>query len=331
MQYRRLGRTDIRVSTVALGCWAFVGGALWGDQDETEAALAINSALDAGVNLFDTAEIYGNGLSEQILGRVLGSRRDQVLIASKVAQQHLNKQDVVTACERSLRNLGTDYIDLYQVHWPSREVPIAETIEALERLRDQGKIRDIGVSNFGPRDMDELTAAGRVESNQLLYSLLARMIEHEAVPRCVREDVSVLCYSPLAQGLLTGKHRTADDVPEKRARNRLFSNARPATSHHGPGCESEAFEAIEQVRQISEELGEPVSAVSLAWCLHQPGITSVLAGARNPAQVAQNVRAASLQLEPDVVTRLTAATDGVKAHLGTNLDFLFDGKEIRYR
>ena len=331
MQYRRLGRTGIEVSTVALGCWAFAGGTLWGEQDESQVEPTINAALGAGINLFDTAEIYGDGLSEQLLGRALGARRDQALIASKVSSKHLSKEGVRAACEGSLRRLRTDYIDLYQIHWPGRDVPLAETIEALEQLRDQGKIRVIGVSNFGPKDMADLTAVGRVESNQLLYSLLSRMIEHDVIPRCVEEDISMLCYSPIAQGMLTDKWPTLDDIPEERARPRLFSGTRPATSHHGPGCESLTSKAIEEIRRISRELGEPTAAVALAWCLHQPGITSVLAGARSPAQVTENAHAGSLKLDSDVVARLSAATDPVKAHLGTNLDFLFDGEGIRYR
>jgi myo-inositol catabolism protein IolS len=159
MQYRKLGKSDISVSVVVMGCWALAGDSTWGPQDADESIATVRAALDAGVNFFDTAEGYGGGDSESILGRALSGRRHEAVIATKVSRSHMSGDEVRRACERSLRHLQTDYIDLYQIHWPSRTIPLDETIEALERLREQGKVRALGVCNFGVRDLSDLPVA----------------------------------------------------------------------------------------------------------------------------------------------------------------------------
>jgi len=324
MQYRTLGTTGLNVSTVALGCWAITGDFTWGDQPESDSIATIHAALDAGVNLFDTAEVYGNGSSEVMLGKALGVRRADVIIASKVHETHLAYDQVVTACEQSLARLGTDWIDLYQVHWPKRDVPWQDTFAALNKLKEQGKIRHIGLSNFGLVDLADLppeaTRLGDITSNQLIYNLLARAIEFEILPACADRDIGVLCYSPLAQGLLTGKFNSADEVPLTRARTRHFSKQRKHTRHGCDGCEAETFEAIDKLRTICDDLGQSMADVALAWVLHQRGITSVLAGGRTPQQVAQNIRAASLSLDQNTLKALSDATDTVKQALGPSPD-----------
>ena len=179
MQYRKLGKTDISVSAIAMGCWALAGDATWGPQDMAESVATVHAALDAGVNLFDTAEGYGGGDSESALGQALLGRRHEAVIATKVSRANLSADEVRRACENSLQRLRTDYVDLYQIHWPSRTVPLPETMEALERLREQGKVRAIGVCNFGLQDLSDLLAIGWPETNQLPYSLLWRAIEYE--------------------------------------------------------------------------------------------------------------------------------------------------------
>jgi myo-inositol catabolism protein IolS len=320
VRYRKLGKTDIEVSTVAMGCWGLAGGATWGPQAESDSIATVRAALDAGVNLFDTAEGYGGGESERVLGRALAGRRHEAVIATKVSRSNLSGEGVRQACERSLRHLQTDYIDLYQIHWPSRTVPLEETMAVLEDLQDQGKARAIGVCNFGLLDLADLAKIGRVETNQLPYSLLWRAIEYEVQPRCAEEGLGILCYSPLMQGLLTGKFSSPDDVPEGRARTRLFSADRSQTRHGEPGCEAEAFAAIEAIGRISEEIGEPMAAVAVAWLLHRPGVTSVIAGARKPDHIEQTAQAANLELSPEVVGRLADVTDEVKRAMGSNPD-----------
>jgi myo-inositol catabolism protein IolS len=320
MRYRTLGNPDLSVSVVAMGCWALAGEETWGPQAEADSIATVHAALDAGVNLFDTAEGYGGGNSEAILGRALAGRRHEAVIATKVSRANLSATEVQQACENSLRRLQTDYIDLYQVHWPSRTVPLAKTLGALDRLREQGKVRAIGVCNFGVGDLADLLALDLPAANQLPYSLLWRAIEYEIQPRCVEAGIGILCYSALAQGLLTGKFSSADEVPEGRARIRLFSSVRPQARHGEPGCETEVFVALEQIRQICDEIGQPMANVTLAWLLHQPGVTSVIAGARQLDQIRQTAQAANLALSPETLAHLSAATDGVKHCVGPNPD-----------
>ena len=204
MRYRELGRTGKQVSVIAMGCWSFSGGATWGDQEDRDSIAAVHAALDAGINFFDTAEGYGRGKSEEVLGEALVGRRDEAVLATKVSRNNLAPEQVPLSCEASLRRLRTDHIDLYQIHWPSREVPFEETAEALQKLVEQGKIGAIGVSNFGVIDLPQFVDVCRVESNQLPYSLIWRAIEFGIVDACQAAGAGILCYSPLAQGLLTG-------------------------------------------------------------------------------------------------------------------------------
>ena len=320
MKYHNLGKTDIAVSFVAMGCWAIAGDRVWGPQDEAESIATVHAALDAGVNFFDAAEGYGDGHSELVLGRALANLRHEAVIATKVSRSHLSADQVREACERSLRRLQTDYIDLYQIHWPGHTIPLAETIEALETLREQGKVRAIGVCNFGVEDLSDLLNVRRVETNQLPYSLLWRAIEYQIRQKCAGAGIGILCYSPLAQGLLTGKFASPDDVPPGRARTRHFSKGRPLARHGEPGCEIETFAAIEEIRRISDRIHEPLTKVALAWLLHQSGVTSVIAGARRPDQIKQTAKAADLVLSSDIVGQLTDATEELKRVLGPNPD-----------
>ena len=321
MQYRKLGKTGIEVSTVAFGAWAIVGGFNWGDQEEKDSLAALRAAHDAGVTLFDTAEGYGNGRSEELIGQALCDVRDEIVIATKVSPDHLAPDQLRQSCEHSLRALRTDRIDLYQVHWPSREIPVEDTLATLEGLKQRGKIRAYGVSNFGKQDLNEYLACKyKVCSNQMAYSLLFRAIEYEIRPLCEREQISILCYSSMMQGLLTGKFAKADEVPEDRARTRHFSGSRPHTRHGEEGAEDQTFETIAQIKRIAKDLGEPMADVSIAWLLAQPGVTSAIVGGRNANQTRRNARAADLILEQEVIQQLSLATDPLKDYFGNNAD-----------
>ena len=321
MKYRKLGQSDLSVSAVCLGSWSIATkDFFWDGQQRTDSLAAIRAALDAGITFFDTAPAYGDGEAEEILGEALAPCRRQVVVATKVRPADLEPDRLRASCENSLRALRTDYIDLYQIHWPNHAIPLESTYRALEDLRREGKVRHLGVSNFSAGYLDELAQLGPVESNQVPYSLLWRAIEYEILPRCRASGIGILCYSPLAQGLLTGKFATAADVPEKRARSRLFSSARAMTRHGEPGCEEEAFAAISAIRRLAGESGQPMSRVAMAWLLAQPGVTAAVAGARNAAQAVENAAAAELHLEPDVIARLSTLTDRLKRILGSNAD-----------
>lgn len=321
MHYRQLGQSDLRVSVVCQGCWSIATkDVFWDGQDRADSFAAIRAARDAGINFFDTAPAYGNGESEEILGEALGAGRSQAIVATKVAPADLEPDRLRRSCENSLRALRTDYIDLYQVHWPSHTVPLEATYRTLEDLRQEGKIRWLGVSNFGVSYLDELLALGRVESNQVPYSLVWRAVEFEIGPRCRRDQVGLLCYSPLAQGLLTGKFSRADEVPLKRARTRLFSRQRGMTRHGEPGCEQTLFSALDAIRHAADALGQPMGHVALAWLLCQPAVTSVVAGARSASQSIDNAAAAEIALDESSLESLSRITEPLKQAMGCNAD-----------
>ena len=331
MQYLTLPRSDLNVSRIAMGCWPLAGDMTWGPQNEQTGIAGIHAALDAGINFFDTAELYGNGISEQLLGKALQGRRDKAVIASKFSPENASTEKLKAACERSLQFLDTDRIDLYQIHWPSRHIPWQETWHAMEDLRDAGKIRYLAVSNFGHRDMSDQLPIGTPITNQLPYNLLTRAIEFDILPQCIEHEIGVLCYSPLQHGLLTGKFPTADDVPEGRARSRHFSKQRPLTRHGEPGCEHETFAAINRLREISNDLGRQPGDVAMAWLLAQPGVSTVIVGIRNPQQAHENAATANLKLDNSTLAALNEASEPVKQALGHNPDMWEGTQNSRYR
>jgi aryl-alcohol dehydrogenase-like predicted oxidoreductase len=288
--------------------------------------------VDCGVNFFDSAEAYGNGYSEELIGEALTDVRSKIIIASKVATGHLGAADLRAACEASLKRLATDYIDIYYIHWPSRTVPLAETIGALNKLRDEGKIRHIGLSNFGVGDLTDVLQHGQFIVNELPYNLLWRAIEDEIIPMCARHRISITAYMPLMQGLLTGKFATVEDVPPMRSRTRHFSPQRSEQSRHGePGAEEETFAAIAAIRGICTQAGLPMAQAAMAWLLHKQSVASVIVGVRNPQQVVANVSAASLRLSPDMVRALDQATEPLKRKLGPNPDMWQNTTNSRFR
>ncbi len=294
MQHRQLGRTKIEMSAIIFGGWQS-GKSEWVGIDDSETIKAHQAAFDSGVTTFDTAEAYGEGHSERILGQALGEKRDQIVIASKVFADHLKSDQVMEACERSLKNLGTDRMDLYQIHWPSGTfgtdaVPIEETMGAMLKLKEQGKIRAIGVSNFNRTQLQEAAAVGRVDSLQPPYSLFWRQVEGDAGPYCIDNKISIIAYSPLAQGLLTGKFKRGHKFEEgdNRSGNKLFS---------GENYER-AQNALDKLRPLADKYGVSAGQLALAWLIAQPQ-TSAIVGARNAEQAVQNAESGDVELDED--------------------------------
>lgn len=331
MQYRKLGRSELEVSVVSMGCWGIGGGDVWGKQDEEEAIEAIRLALDLGINFFDTAEGYGDGASERLLGEALEGRRNKAVVATKVSPGNLAPADLRESCEDSLRRLKTDYIDVYYIHWPSREVPLEDTLAELERLKDEGKIRTIACSNFGQKDLTELLEKGRVEANQLPYSLLWRAVEYEIQPICLENEIGITAYSPLLHGLLTGKFETPADVPAGRARTRHFSADRPKARHGTEGAEEETFAAINRIEEISRQAGMKMTKAAISWVAARPGVSSVIVGARNPEQIRENAKAGEVNLPSDLQKELEEATEELKEKLGQDPDMWNAPEDSRYR
>ncbi len=319
MKYKKIAQEQLEVSSVCMGCWALAGDATWGSQEKADSIATVRAAIDAGINFFDTAELYGKGYSEQVLGEALGSDRDKVVIGSKFIRR-AKAADITAACEESLTNLGTDYIDLYHIHWPSREVPFAESVRAMEDLKSAGKVRHLAVCNFGPGDLSDILGLMTPVVNQLPYNLLWRAIEFEILPACADAEVPVTCYSPMMQGLLTGKFRSAADVPAGRARTRLYSGDRPEASHGESGAEEEVFTAIAAIAKVADEAGLDMAAMSLAWLLGREGVAGVIVGARTPEQIRHNAAAGDMALTPDITRRLDKITEPLKQKMGSNAD-----------
>ena len=337
MEYRTLGRSGIQVSALAMGCWAIGGGSGWGDQDERLSIAAVHAALDRGINFFDTAEAYGDGRSEEVLGQALAGHRDQAVIATKVSPDHTRPAELRSYCEASLRRLQTDAIDLYMIHWPVTTHPIGDALATMQELKAEGKVRAIGLSNFGPQQLGAALGAGaaaagvQIDANQVCYNLLCRAVEVEVLPLCRQHGVSMTAYMPLFQGILAGKYRTADEVPPFRARTRHFRGDRPQARHGETGLEAETFAVLDAVRAIAVGLGQPMANVALAWAMAREGVASVLAGARSPEQVERNVQAAALSLSPEVIARLDQATEALKHKLGPNIDYWQGSRNSRSR
>lgn len=313
MQFITLGQTDIKISRIIMGTWQ-AGKTMWTGIDDDETTKAMRAAFDAGITTFDTATVYGNGHSERIVGRALREVRDRVVIATKVFAHSLAHDKVVKACHASLKDLGTDYIDLYQIHWPagsfgSKKVPIGETMEALNKLKEQAKIRAIGVSNFSREQIEEASRYGQIDSHQPPYSLFWRHGEKDAIPCCVRNKISILAYSPMAQGILTGKFgpdHTFEDG-DHRAKNRLFH------PEHYPRVQ----EALAKLRPIAERNGITMAQLALAWVISNPE-TCAIAGARNTAQSVQNAQAGAIILSKEDLAEMDIISRSVTDHLDDN-------------
>jgi myo-inositol catabolism protein IolS len=320
-----------QLSPLALGCWGFADGKLFGSTEEQQAIATVQAAVDHGMSALDTAPGYGSGRSEEIVGRALrGGRRDRAYIATKVSTANFSARGVRESCEASLRRLQTETIDLLQIHWAGADACFDEVIASFEALRDEGKIQACGVCNFGPAHLQRLRTVGHGWlTNQLPYNLLWRAIEFEIVELCQRDGLGILAYSPLQQGLLTDRWKHADEVPEGRSRSRHFRGNRPMGRHGGPGFEAETFAALEAIRSVAERAGRPMGHVAIAWLRQQPGVSSVLTGARSPAQVEDNLAALSLTLDAESLAELDRATLDLKGKLGPDPDMW--APESRYR
>ena len=295
----RLGMTDLQVSPICFGTWQLGGD--WGAFDEAKAMAAIRHALDLGVNVFDTAQAYGFGASERLLGRALAhelrSRRDEVVIATKGGLRPNGDGGVVRdaspawlrdGVEQSLRALGVDHIDLYQLHWPDPAVPVAETAGALQELVDEGKVRHIGVSNFGARQLAAFARTRPVETLQPPYHLFRRDIEADVLPYCREHDIGVLVYGPLAHGLLTGAidEATTFEPSDWRAASPLFRGEALRRN----------VDAVWRLAQLASDLDTSVSALAIAWTLAHPAVNVAIVGARHAAHIEDSVDAAELRL-----------------------------------
>jgi aryl-alcohol dehydrogenase-like predicted oxidoreductase len=294
MRRRQLGRHGPEISVIGYGAWE-AGGTAWGANESEEVVIdAIRAGLDAGIDWIDTAEVYGDGVSEVLVGRAIAGRRDELTLATKVATapegSGFTPAQVRSACEKSLGRIGTDRIDLYQLHWPDETgVPLDETWGAMGDLQDAGLARHIGVSNFDRGQIETCLAMRHVDSLQPEFSMLTRA-NGDLIRWCGEQGVGVISYAPLAYGLLTGAITTETRFPE--------GDWRGAEHDEGPFSDLQAsLGIVGRLRPVAERLGCGLAELALAWNVHQPGVTSAIAGSRNPEHVRTNAAAGDIELD----------------------------------
>jgi len=316
MNYRMLGRTGLYVSELCFGAMTFGGEGFWkvvGTQGQSEADKLVARSLDAGINFFDTADVYSNGVSEQMLGKALGARRKDVILATKVRgrtgpginEVGLSRGHIMDSVHNSLRRLGTDYIDLYQIHGYDIVTPLDETLRALDDLVRQGKVRYLGASNLAAWQLmkslgiSEHRGLSRFESLQAYYSIAGRDLERELVPLMKDQQMGLMVWSPLAGGFLSGKFRRDSQGPE---------GARRAAFDFPPVDKERAYNIIDAMDVIAKAHGVSVARVALAWLLHQPHVTTLIIGAKTSEQLEDNLAAPALKLTPEQLATLTTAS-----------------------
>ena len=338
MKKVQLGKSDIAVSAMTVGCWPFGGGEYWGEQSQKDVDGVVGAALDLGVNAFDTAEMYNGGESERSLGVALKGKRDKAVVISKIGPS--NCHHVREHCIASLERLGMDYLDVYMLHWPINklavehftsdksiiETPptIEEAYRQLDELKREGLIRSIGMSNFGRTQMEEVVATGvQVDVNEMSYNILSRAIEGEIAPYCLKNDISIIGSMGLQQGLLAGIYKTVEDVPPHQAHSRHFAQDRGkgTSRHYEAGAEKEIFEVVDRLREIAADLHLHIAQLAIAWILKKPFMASTLVGSRNLTELKMNVDACSLEISDETEALIDKISQPVLDILGFNPDY----------
>ena len=312
MQTKQLGKTDLELTRVGLGTWAMGGGDWrfgWGPQDEQEAVSAVLRAVELGVNWIDTAPVYGNGRSEELVGKALQQLPERPIVATKFGRiiqpdgsiaAVIKRDSVLAECEASLRRLGVDTIDLYQMHWPDPDADIEEAWQAMCDLKQQGKVRHIGVSNHNVQQLKRLQAIHDVASLQPPYSMIAPGVEDELLPFCGEQQIGVVCYSPMCKGLLTGKFdkARAENLPESDHRSRDPKFAEPQLSIN--------LQLAEGLAEVAAGHDHSVAELAIAWTLRRAEVTSAIVGARSPQQIEGTANAANWQFDASTQAQIDA-------------------------
>jgi aryl-alcohol dehydrogenase-like predicted oxidoreductase len=319
MQYRAMGNSELTVPAIGFGCWEM--GGTYGAIDDDEAIAAIHRALDLGITLYDTALVYGRGRSEQLLAKALGPRRRDVLVVSKGGLptrpglkegRDSRYATVIEDCETSLRNLDTDYLDLYLIHWPDVETPFEETMRALTDLVAAGKVRFIGVSNFSAAQLRACRALAPIVTNQVGYNLFDRRWERQMFDTAAELGVGIMAYGPLAHGLLTGTFtsETTFDETDWRARGVIFRQPIFSPEHFPAN-----LAVVERLKTFAVRKGTTLPLLALAWVLANPRVTIALTGARRPSEIEENVTALEVQLTPEDHAELDSIMAGAAGQI----------------
>ena len=303
MEYRQLGKSDLNVSAIGYGAWGIGGKPFWSTEGEESSIRSIEKAIDLGINFYDTAPVYGFGYSEELLGKALQSKRKDVIIATKCGlvwekeelksiRKRATRESILKEIDLSLKRLCTDYIDLYQVHWPDEEgTPIEETMNTLLQIQKEGKIRHIGVSNYSVDQMKESLKYGQIESLQPMYSMLERDVEQDRLPFCIENEIGVICYSPLASGVLTGKYDEDTKFKDWRGEGIIGNFTGEVFVSH--------IKKVKQIAKIAQKHDKTLAQLAINWLLHQKGVTTAIVGVKNPNQVEQNIGAVGWGIPDD--------------------------------
>ncbi len=296
MKYVKLGKTDFDVSAITFGCME-LGGGPWEVNSDEDNIRVLQKAFEYGITTFDTAEMYGNGHSEEVLGKALEGKRKECIFATKVNKEHLWPADIRTSVEASLKRLRTDYLDVYYVHWPSYEIPIEETMSEFNKLKKEGLIRAIGVSNFSLKQLQKAMEYARIDLIQPEYNLLQRDIENGIMQYCYENSISICSYNSIAKGILTGKFHLGGAVirdDDFRRKKRLFL----------PEHLEKEMDIILLLKEIAEAKGCSLSQVAISWLFYQKGFTSAIVGTQNEKHLEDNVKAVEIELSENEIERL---------------------------
>ncbi|MDE6169148.1 MAG: aldo/keto reductase [Acetatifactor sp.] len=294
MEYRKLGDSKIQVSPIIVGCWS-MGGDYFGSVEDRDSMACIETYLENGVQTFDTAEIYGKGRAEEVLGQALkGHDRESCTVISKVWPTRYAADDMENACDGTLKRLGTDYLDVYFLHYPPVGISIAQAMENISRLKEKGKIKAIGVSNFSMEQLQEAAGYGKVDVIQPCYNLLWRYGDKDLLPWCSQNNTGVIPYSTLAQGLLTGKFQKDTPITGGRAKAALFQ----------PGVYERCLEVTEELVSIGRRYGKSATQICINWLVNYGKITAPIVGGADQAHALENIRALELKLEPAEYERI---------------------------
>lgn len=296
MEYRKFG--DLEVSVIGYGAWGIGGAPFWKNEGDKKSIDSIKASFDQGINIFDTAPVYGFGHSEELIGEALKPVREKVILATKCGlrwdkeslsalRKDASRKSILEEIDQSLKRLGTDWIDLYQVHWPDVETSHQETMETLLEIQEQGKIRSIGVSNYSAVQIKECSQYAKIISLQPEYSLLAREIEKETVPLCIENDIGIIAYSPLSSGVLTGKYDKNTKFKDWRGKGIIGTFT-------GEGY-TENISKVDLLKVIALEEGKTCGQMAINWVLRQPGLTTALVGVKNPVQMEENLKSIGWQ------------------------------------
>lgn len=335
MHHIKLGNSDLLVSPLTVGCWSFGGDrdSYWGEQNQADVNQLVGTALNQGINFFDTAFGYNDGRSEQSLGEALAGRRHQAVICNKMpAQDRDQLVDFSNTIDASLQRLQTDYIDLMMIHWPPQDEALLKlNLQAMQNEQSKGKIRFIGVSNFAVKTLGISQELGvSVIANEFVYNLLSRGIEHQVLPYCRKNNIGITAYMPIMQGILTGKYRSLAEIPPIRKRTIHFnSQSSPLARHGGAGADSQVLTVLECLRSLSAESGYTVIELAIGWLMAKDGVSCIIAGCRSAAQLHENAAATQIKLKPDLIAALDQASQPLLDSLGDNLDIWQIGDNSR--